>query len=431
MLFKSNKRVKAQAQEMPINDDISIADPQLINFLHPDDYTSADKALQNSDLYSTIYQISADIATSKFTADMPRAQSLLDNPSSTSNAHAFWQSMAAQLLLDGNAYAYIWRNVNGVPVRLEYLRPSQVSAFLLDDGSGLVYSLQFDEPDVGVMEAVPQSDMIHFRLLSTNGGMTGHSPLMALQDELQIKASSNSLTISALGHAITPNGVLTVQHGGLLSDKDKVALSNAFEKQATSASGPVVLDDLSTYQPLEIRSDVSSLLSSTDWTSKQIAKVYGIPDSYLNGQGDQQSSLTMISGMYSNALNRYLTAEQSELDNKLTADISVSVQPALDPDNSDYANQVGAALKNGAITSEQANWMLKQSGFIPADAPDYKAPPAPVQQVIAQAAPQAPAPKSEPEPDSDTPDSEADDSTDSDADSDEPMKGGDDDDSND
>lgn len=372
MLFRANKR-KTDSLSLENGDEIDFTDPQIVNYLQPQNYTSAAVALKNSDLYSTINQISADIASSRFSADMPRAQSLLDHPAVTTNAHAFWQSMAAQLLLDGNSFAYIWRNVNGVPVRLEYLRPSQVSAFLLDDGRGLIYSVTFDEPGIGVVQAIPQTDMIHFRLLSTNGGKTGHSPLLALQDELSIKNSSNKLTISALGHAITPNGVLTVQHGGLLSDKDKIALSNGFEKQATAGKGPVVLDDLTTYSPLEIRSDVSSLLSSTDWTSKQIAKVYGIPDSYLNGQGDQQSSISMISGMYANALARYTNAERSELNDKLTATIEVDTQPAIDPDNSEYAARVGAAASDGVVTAEQANYMLRQSGFIPAGAPEYQA----------------------------------------------------------
>ena len=90
----------------------------------PAAYVSARKALLNSDLYATIYQLSADLATCYMQAGQPRTQTILDHPSATTNRQAFWQSMAAQLLLDGNAYAYIWRNqLTGQPVRLDYLRP--------------------------------------------------------------------------------------------------------------------------------------------------------------------------------------------------------------------------------------------------------------------------------------------------------------------
>ncbi|MEE6717027.1 phage portal protein [Schleiferilactobacillus harbinensis] len=344
--------------------------------IDPKSYVSANKALTNSDLYATIYQLSADLATTYMTASQPRTQTLLDHPSATTNRHAFWQAMAAQMLLDGNAYAYIWRNqLTGQPVRFEYLRPSQVSVFLLNDGTGLSYSVSFDEPDVPPIYNVPQSDMLHLRLLGVgNGGQVGRSPLLALQNELNIKATANNLTLSALAKAITSNGTLTVTNGALLNVKEKIQMSKGFMEQVKSSDGPVVLDDLTKYDPLQVNSDVSQLLSSTDWTSKQIAKAYNIPDSYLNGQGDQQSSLTMIEGMYANSLNRYARAFASEINDKLSADVDIDVQPAIDQDRSTYLTNIGAAVKNGAISGKTADWLLRYVGFLPKDAPAYTAP---------------------------------------------------------
>ncbi|WP_125767312.1 phage portal protein [Lapidilactobacillus wuchangensis] len=369
MLFRPATRLNSLSLDS--GDEIDFTDPRIVDFLHANDYTSADEALKNSDLYALVARVSADVATSQFMANMPRAQTLLDNPTPTANKHAFWQSVAAQLLLDGNAYAYMWRNVNGIVARLEYLRPSQVSAFLLDDGSGLTYNITFDEPSIGILNNVPQGDVLHFRLLSTNGGKTGRSPLLSLQNELNIKHNSNKLTLEALGKAIMPNGILHIKGMGLLDNKRKIALSKGFEKQANGSSGPVVLDDLSTYDPLEIKSDVSSLLSSTDWTSRQIAKVYGIPDSYLNGQGDQQSSIVMIGEYYANALHQYTAAVESELTQKLNVTVSIDLMPAIDQDLSSYAATVGDAASKKVITTEQANFMLRKKGFIPSDAPDY------------------------------------------------------------
>ncbi|NVO88944.1 phage portal protein [Lactobacillus rhamnosus] len=341
--------------------------------INPKSYVTANKALQNSDLYATIYQLSADLATCYWRSSQPRTQTLLDHPSATTNRQAFWQAIAAQLLLDGNAYAYIWRNqLTGQPVRLEYMRPSQVSAFLLDDGTGLAYNLSFDEPDIAPIYQAPQSDILHFRLLGVgNGGQVGRSPLLALQSELNIKGNANDLTMSALQKAITANGTLTVSGGSLLNIKEKIALSKGFMQQVKSSDGPVVLDDLTKYEPLQVNSDVSQLLSSTDWTSKQIAKAYNIPDSYLNGQGDQQSSLTMIEGMYANSLNRYAQAMVAELNDKFAADINVDIQPAIDQDRSSYLTAVGAGVKNGAIQAKQADWLLRNVGFLPDGAPAF------------------------------------------------------------
>ena len=356
--------------------EIPFTDENIVNFINPgsrNNYISADKALRNSDIYSIIFQMSGDLASSKLFADAQRAQGILDNPSVTTNKHAFWQSMYAQLLLGGEAFAYRWRNLNGTDLKWEYLRPSQVSTYLLEDGSGLTYTVTFDEPEAGVKQFIPSSDIIHFRLLSKNGGKTGISPLLSLNSELNIKKSSNKLTLNALAQSIISPGVLKIEKGGLLNAKQKSARSKEFINQVRSSdNGPIVIDDLENYTPLEIKSNVAQLLAQTDWTSKQIAKVFGIPDSYVNGQGDQQSSVDQIKGMYANALNRYMNSIVSELDDKLNAHIHADIRPSIDPLGDNYATNLSNIAKNGTIASNQAVWMLQQVGYFPDDMPEAK-----------------------------------------------------------
>ncbi|KWU38088.1 portal protein [Levilactobacillus brevis] len=360
--------IKNQVQSVPVEDS------DIVNFLNPNgqrDYVSATDALKNSDIYSVVSQLSGDLATVQLSSNMPRAQGILNNPSNTANGHAFWQSMFAQLLLGGECFAYRWRNRNGLDMRWEYLRPSQVETYLLEDGSGLTYTVTFDETQLGVRQYVPQGDMIHIRLTGINGGQTGISPLEALTSELQIKDASNDLTLAALARSISAPGVLSIQHGGLLSEKMKASRSRNFMRQVnTSNGGPVVIDELEEYKPLEMKADVTKLLSQTDWTSKQIAKVFGIPDSYLNGQGDQQSSIDQIKGMYANALNRYMQCIVSELDNKLNATITANLRPAIDPLGDAFATTLSGLAKDGTIANNQATWVLQQLGYFPADMPE-------------------------------------------------------------
>ncbi|GEO65911.1 phage portal protein [Levilactobacillus spicheri] len=360
--------IKNQVQSVPVEDD------DIVNFLTPNgqrDYVSATDALKNSDIYSVVSQLSGDLATVQLSANMPRAQGILNNPSSTANGHAFWQSMFAQLLLGGECFAYRWRNSNGLDIRWEYLRPSQVETYLLEDGSGLTYTVTFDETQLGVRQYVPQGDMIHIRLTGINGGQTGISPLEALTSELQIKDASNDLTLAALARSISAPGVLSIQHGGLLSEKMKASRSRNFMRQVNKSNGgPVVIDELEEYKPLEMKADVTKLLSQTDWTSKQIAKVFGIPDSYLNGQGDQQSNIDQIKGMYANALNRYMQCIVSELDNKLNATITANLRPAIDPLGDAFATTLSGLAKDGTIANNQATWVLQQLGYFPADMPE-------------------------------------------------------------
>ena len=338
------------------------------------EYVTADQALQNSDLYSLISQLSADLALVAFRTPSQRMQTFLANPSNDTNGFSFWQGMFAQLLLDGNAYAYRWQNNNGVDLYWEGLRPSQVNVYKDLDGTGLLYDVDFDEPNIGAISNIPQGEMIHFRLMSKNSiGIKGYSPLRALTDELAIKNKSNDLTKNALGQSVMAPGILTIQGAGLLDENKKAARSRAFvRQQKNSANGPIVLDDLETYQPLEIKSDVAKLLAQVDWTSKQVAKVYGVPDSYLNGAGDQQSNLDQENGQYAKALKRFVGPIASELNNKLNTTVTPDLRPSVDAIGDGFANKISSMVKDSTISANQAQFILKRLGYLPQDLPEYQ-----------------------------------------------------------
>lgn len=349
------------------------SDAQIMESLLGDsnEWVSARAALRNSDLFSIILQLSNDLANVKIMADKKRNQGIINNPSTNANRHGFWQSMYAQLLIGGEAFAYRWRNANGADVKWEFLSPSQVSSYYYEYENGMYYNITFDDPKIKPIFQAPQSDLIHFRLLSIDGGKTGVSPLYSLAREFKIQKASDRLTLSSLKGSLNVPGILTVKGGGLLSDKDKAARSRSFMKRSRSG-GPVVLDDLEEFKTLEIKSNVAQLLSQTDWTSKQYAKVYGLPDSYVGGQGDQQSSIQQISGMYASALNRYISPAVSELEYKLNDHIKVNMRPAIDPLGDSYLTSINAATKNGTLAQNQSVFILQEAGYIPKDLPEPK-----------------------------------------------------------
>lgn len=338
-------------------------------------FVTADEALRNSDLFSLVAKLSADLALVQMKAPKPNVQSFLANPNNLVNGFSFWQAMFAQLLLTGNSYAYRWRNANGVDLYWEGLRPSQVTVYKLTDGSGLTYDIDFDETNIGLKTNVSQNDVIHFRLMSKDAiGIEGYSPLRALPDELTIRQKANLLTENALSQSANAPGILTIQGGGLLSASKKAARSRAFEAQRENSNhGPIVLDDLEQYKQLEMNGDVAKLLAQVDWTRNQIAKVYGLPDSYLNGTGDQQSNLDMENAQYAKALKRYVGPIVSELNDKMNTTITPNLRPAIDAVGDDYAAKIASLVGKG-ITANQAQFLLKAAGYLPDDLPAAQQP---------------------------------------------------------
>lgn len=332
------------------------------------DWVSAHEALKNSDLFAIVNQLSNDLANVTLTVERSRMQGIVNNPSNIVSRHSFYQSIFAQLLLGGEAFAYRWRNQNGSDVKWEFLKPSQVTQYPYDYENGLYYNISFEDPKVSPKMHVPQNDVLHFKLLSIDGGRNGVSPLTALVNEREIQKASHKLTLDALKNSLNANGVLKIKNGGLLSMKEKAARSRAVQRQMTG--GPLVLDDLEEFQSLEIKSNVSQLLNQANWTTTQFAKVYGIPDSYLGGQGDQQSSLDQIKGLYAHAINRYMQPLVSELRFKLSTAIDVNIYPAIDPVGESYASTIASMVAKGTLAQNQGEFLLKRAGFLPDDLPE-------------------------------------------------------------
>lgn len=363
------------ATESPPNNQggfFDITDPEFLATLNGSEWVSAETALKNSDLFSIISQLSNDLATAKLTTSRKQMQGIVDNPSNNANRFNFYQSIFAQMLLGGEAFAYRWRNDNGRDMKWEYLRPSQVTFNRLDNQNGLYYNITFDDPRIPPKQHVPQSDILHFRLLSVDGGLTSVSPLMALGRELDIQKASDKLTLNSLKNALNANGILKIKGGGLLDFKTKVSRSRQAMKQMQG--GPLVLDDLEDFTPLEIKSNVAQLLKQADWTTGQFAKVYGIPENVVGGQGDQQSSLEMSSNVYSKAVARYLRPFLSELSQKLSCDVDADIFPAVDPTGANYISRINSMVKSGTLAQNQGLYILQQAEILPKELPKGKNP---------------------------------------------------------
>ena len=134
--------------------------------------------------------------------------------------------------------------------------------------------------------------------------------------------------------------------------------------------GPLVLDDLEDFTPLEIKSNVSQLLKQADWTTGQFAKVYGIPENVVGGQGDQQSSLEMSLDLYNKAVSRYLRPFISELSQKLSCDVDADILPAVDPTGSNSVSRINSMVKSGTLAQNQGLYILQQAEILPKELPE-------------------------------------------------------------
>ncbi|MCJ2160499.1 phage portal protein [Leuconostoc mesenteroides] len=324
-------------------------------------FISADRALKNSDVWTAVNIISSDIARVKFHA--PKKQKidkLLGTPSRVTNRFNFFQSMIAQMLLTGNAYAL--RRLDSSGEYLEFVSPSHISQYLSDDGQTTTYDITFNGTQEDDLKNVPADDVIHLRLLSTDGGLTGKSPLTALVDELTLQSGNNKLANSVFNKSANPSAMLKLNTGNKLNSEGREAIRSAFEEANTGANAGrvMVMDGTFDYSQLEVKSDVAKLLTATDWTRAQIAKAFMLPSDML-GSESEHSNADQIRATYNNTIGRYLAPALEELSMKYGENIIADIREATDLDGAMLEQRTTNLIKGGAISPVLGLEILKDS----------------------------------------------------------------------
>lgn len=325
----------------------------------------ANKAFRNSDVFAVVQRISSDIASCSFNGQ--QYQTLLNNPFKLMNPYAGWQSVFIQLLLNGNAYVVMHENKKHLVTQFEPIPSDNVQLTLTDDAEDIIYTVHYN--DERNDEDIPSNRMLHFKLVTPGmdeNQYTGVSPLISLVPELGIQDNSKKLTLTSLIHAIAPTNIYSTPNA-LTEPGAREQIREAFEKANTgdNAGRILVMDAGAELKTIDVTPNVSKLLDNATFSQTQIAKAFGIPDSYLNGQGDQQSSIEMIRSLYQNALTMYIRPVESELTFKLGAPVHLDVTSAIDVDHQNELNNIVSLAKNNLLTPRQAFGLMIAHDIMP------------------------------------------------------------------
>lgn len=323
------------------------------------------QAFKNSDVFTVVERISSDIAACRFNGQ--QYQALLDNPFHLINPYAGWQEVLIQLLLNGNSYVVIHRDKQQKASWLEPVPSDDVNLTLQDNATDIIYHVQYtdERADKDYLSA----DILHFKLVTPGMDVnqyTGVSPLMALVPELGIQDSSKKLTLASLIHALAPTNIYTTPNA-ITEPGAKDKIREAFEKANTgdNAGRVMIMDAGAKLETMDVTPNVAKLLDNATFSQTQIAKAFGIPDSYLNGQGDQQSSIKMIRSLYQNALTMYIRPIESELSYKLGAPVKLDVTSAIDVDHQNELNNIVSLSKANLLSPRQAFGLMLANDIVP------------------------------------------------------------------
>ncbi|MGE7691337.1 phage portal protein [Lysinibacillus sp. NPDC097214] len=319
-------------------------------------YTSV-RALRNSDIFAAVKILAGDIASSELMGNGKIVKLLNNMPNTYTDSWHFFFSIAANVLLNGNAFAEIERDSSGKVIAIHQLSNS-VSVKQLDNGS-IVYETTTDD---GKQYKLDSEDILHFKHFTTDG-LVGVSPLYALNGELKLQDSGNKLLSGFFNRGVNGGGILKVKK----SDLDATA-KEAIRKKFDEANGStdnalktIVLDETFEYTPIQINTEILKLVNSNDWTTKQIAKVYGLSTDRLGVEANHSNTEQSNKMYLQNTLTHYLKAFEGELYNKLGVEITFNV----DRFNSDAQTTFENAVKAVETSIMTINEARKKIGLDP------------------------------------------------------------------
>lgn len=267
VFFKTEKR-SLSSRSSSMMDVITNSDGSVtINF-------DGETALEQSDVFTAIKILSGDIAASKFKfvdddGDHQKLYLLNEQPNNSMTHYSFMFATIAQLLLSGNSFAIIHDD------HLEFAKPSQIVIYEDTETGELRYEYT---NKAGTSYKVESSEMLHFKYVTVNG-KTGISPLDSLKTELSMLDNGNKMLSSFFKKGIQAGGVLKLNKGAL-NNTSKKQIKQDFEEVnsgASNANSVIVLDDTQEFKQFEINTDILKMIQNNVYSTKQIAKAFGIP----------------------------------------------------------------------------------------------------------------------------------------------------------
>jgi len=226
---------------------------------------------------------------SRIAIEKPLNKILLRMPNSEMTAYAFKQTMMANVLLWGNAYAEKIVNGAGEVVELWPLESSKMQVSLEKGKRKYLYK---DETEITF-----RSDQIfHLPGLSFNG-LTGVSPINAMRNELGL-----GLALQDYGSKFFANGTHmggALEHPGKLGEKARVHLKQDLDQSfagSGNAGKTIILEEGMKFMKFGMPADDAQFIESRKFQLEEIARYFGIQlhmiqnlDKATNNNIEQQS----------------------------------------------------------------------------------------------------------------------------------------------
>ena len=221
------------------------------------------------------------------------ALALLATPGLGASGPGLIETLAAQLLLHGNAYVDVSTGYDGLPQALYPLRPERVSVETGARGwpTGYLYRNGTDVTRYPAETLGDQIGLLHIRAFHPLDDHYGAGCLGAAASALDVHNAAARWNKALLDNAARPSGALVYQpgDGSTLSPEQFERLKGEMEagfSGAANAGRPMLLEGGLSWQALSLTPAEMDFGRARDTAAREIALAFGVPPVLLGLPGD-------------------------------------------------------------------------------------------------------------------------------------------------
>jgi HK97 family phage portal protein len=219
----------------------------------------------------------------------------IDNPNAELSPYDFWFQVMVSLLLDGNAFVYVYSGPQGK--QLIPLPPQAINPFRIFDGKIVyVYGGDYAQANPLVPHSVilDYADVLHVKAFSRAGFLRGLSPIAMARESIGLGLALEDYAARFFGQGATLAGA--IESPMPLNKEQAEVMARSFAAHhagGRKAHLPMILTSGASFKPVTVPNDQAQFLDSRRFSKVEIANLYRIPAYLL----DPQVSSTWGSGV--------------------------------------------------------------------------------------------------------------------------------------
>lgn len=270
------------------------------------------------------------------------------------------KQMMTDLLLKGNAFAYIERDGAGNPINLVYYKPGDVTIDYNETKHELFYRINT------LRKKIEPCDIIHL-CINAEDGINGKGIISFASRSLALSKYTEKAVENFYSSGCAVNGILSTD-SPRLTDEQRNSIRDAWKDSQTGKSGGMaVLEAGMKYSPVAANSQQAQMLETRQFNIQEVARWFGISPVLL--QDLTHSGYNTIEAMQQefviHTLLPYVTLIEKECNRKLIKPserriiyIDFDESFIIKSDKQAEANYLSTLVSNGIVTINEARAQL-------------------------------------------------------------------------